>query len=215
MGHNDGSPGESRSASMPSRSALFARPPFGMNTSVPVIVFSCEGEVHRTNLRGYFPNQGVSRAYGAVGVSRSLGRLGVPIYTLGDKGLWPSSASRYWKKVFPWDLSAPLKESLQFLRDVACTVDGRPILLAATDRTAVFVAENSAALEEKFLQDARFPVMLKGANPLLPFGTIKEIVGDAKQLFARIDEAAAAGGPYNLILQEYIPGGDGSVWMCN
>jgi D-aspartate ligase len=231
-----------------------------MNTSVPVIVFSCAGEVHRTNLRGYFPNQGVSRAYGALGVARSLGRLGVPIYMIGDKGLWPSSASRYWKKVFPWDLSAPLKESLQFLRDVACTVDGRPILLAATDRTAVFVAENSAALEEnfifpkvtpellrlltnksemaltaktngipapetsfpqsrqdvgKFVQDARFPVMLKGANPLLPFGTIKEIVGDAKQLFARIDEAAAAGGPYNLILQEYIPGGDGSVWMCN
>jgi D-aspartate ligase len=233
---------------MPSRSALFARPPSRMNTSVPVIVFSC-----------VVPNQGVSRAYGALGVARSLGRLGVPIYMVGDKGLWPISFSRYWKKVFPWDLSAPLEESLHFLRDVACTVGGRPILLAATDRTAVFVAKNSAALEEnfifpkvapellrrltnksemaltakangipapetsfpqsrqdveKFLQDARFPVMLKGANPLLPFGTIKEIIGDAKQLFARIDEAAA-GGPPNLILQEYIPGGDGSVWMCN
>jgi D-aspartate ligase len=219
-----------------------------MNTSVPVIVFSC-----------VVPTQGVSRAYGALGVARSLGRLGVPIYMVGDKGLWPISFSRYWKKVFPLDLSAPLEESLQFLRDVACTVGGRPILLAATDRTAVFVAKNSAALEEnfifpkvnpellrrltnksemartakangipapetsfpqsrqdveKFLQDARFPVMLKGANPLLPFGTIKEIIGDAKQLFARIDEAAA-GGPPNLILQEYIPGGDGSVWMCN
>jgi predicted ATP-grasp superfamily ATP-dependent carboligase len=181
------------------------------------------------------------------------------MYTVSDKGLWPSSSSRYWKKVFRWDLSAPLEESLQFLRDVACTVGGRPILLAATDRTAVFVAKNSAALEEnfifpkvtpelirrltnksemaltakangipapetsfpqsrqdveKFLQDARFPVMLKGANPLLPFGTIKEIIGDPKQLFARIDEAAA-GGPPNLILQEYIPGGDDSVWMCN
>jgi predicted ATP-grasp superfamily ATP-dependent carboligase len=67
---------------------------------------------------------------------------------------------------------------------------------------------------EKFLEEARFPVMLKGANPLLPFGTIKEIIGDAKQLLARIDEAAAAGPP-NLILQEYIPGGDDCVWMCN
>jgi predicted ATP-grasp superfamily ATP-dependent carboligase len=66
----------------------------------------------------------------------------------------------------------------------------------------------------KFLEDARFPVMLKGANPLLPFGTIKEIINDPKQLFERFDQGAAAGRP-NLILQEYIPGGDGSVWMCN
>lgn len=219
-----------------------------MNTSVPVIVFSCS-----------FPTQGISRAYGALGVARSLGRLGVPIYLIGDEGLWPISSSRYWKKVFRWNLSAPVEESLQFLRDVACTVGGRPILLAATDRTAVFVAKNSATLEEnftfpkvtaellrlltnksemavtakrngipapetsfpksrqdleEFLQHARFPVVLKGANPLLPFGTIKEIIRDAKQLCARVDEAAAAGPP-NLILQEYIPGGDDCVWMCN
>jgi D-aspartate ligase len=219
-----------------------------MNTSVPVVMFSCA-----------VADQGVSRAYGALGVARTLGRLGVPTYTVADKGLWPASSSRYWKKVFRWDLSAPLEESLQFLRDVARTVGGRPILLASTDRSAVFVAKNSAALEEnfifpkvspellrlltnksemartakangipapetsfpqcrqdveKFLEEARFPVMLKGANPLLPFGGLKEIIGDAKQLLARIDEAAAAGPP-NLILQEYIPGGDGSVWMCN
>jgi D-aspartate ligase len=219
-----------------------------MNTSVPVIVFSCA-----------VPTQGVSRAYGALGVARSLGRLDVPIYTVTDNGLWPVSSSRYWKKVFHWDLSASLEESLQFLRDVARTVGGRPILLASTDRTAAFVAKNSAALEEdfvfpkvtpellrllsnksemartakanaipapetsfpqsrqdveKFVKDARFPIVLKGANPLLPFGAIKEIIGDAKQLLARIDDAAAAGPP-NLILQEYIPGGDDSVWMCN
>jgi D-aspartate ligase len=219
-----------------------------MNTSVPVVVFSCA-----------VANQGVSRAYGALGVARTLGRLGVPIYTVTDKGLWPVSSSRYWKKVFRWDLSAPVEESQLFLRDVARTVGARPVLLAATDRTAAFVAKNSAALEEhfvfpkvspellrllsnksemartakangipapetsfpqsredveKFLEEARFPIVLKGANPLLPFGTIKEIIGDAKKLLARIDEAAAAGPP-NLILQEYIPGGDDCVWMCN
>jgi D-aspartate ligase len=219
-----------------------------MNTSVPVIVFSCG-----------FPNQGVLRGYGALGVARSLGRLGVPVYLIGDKGLWPSSSSRYWKRVFPWDLSAPLDESLRFLQDIARGVGTRPILLASTDRTAVFVAKNASVLEENFifpkvapellrlltnksemaltakangipapetsfpqsrndvvtfLEGARFPVMLKGANPLLPFGTIKEIINDPKQLFERFDQGAAAGPP-NLILQEYIPGGDGSVWMCN
>jgi D-aspartate ligase len=219
-----------------------------MNTSVPVVVFSCA-----------VAQQGISRAYGALGVARTLGRLGVPIYTVTDGGLWPVSSSRYWKRVFRWDLSANLEESLDFLRDVANTVGQKPILLAATDRTAAFIAKNSAALEEnfifpkvsgellrllsnksemartakangipapetsfpqsredveKFLEEARFPFVLKGANPLLPFGTIKEIIGDAKQLLARVDEAAAAGPP-NLILQEYIPGGDECVWMCN
>jgi D-aspartate ligase len=225
-----------------------ARPLSGVNTSVPVIVFSCG-----------FPNQGTPRGYGALGVARSLGRLGVPVYLIGDKGLLPSSSSRYWKRVFPWDLSAPLDESLRFLQDIARRLGTRPILLASTDRTAVFVAKNAAVLEEnfifpkvtpellrlltnksemaltakangipapetsfpqsrddvvKFLEDARFPVMLKGANPLLPFGTLKEIINDPKQLFERFDQGVAAGPP-NLILQEYIPGGDGSVWMCN
>ena len=110
-----------------------------MNTSVPVIVFSCG-----------FPNQGVLRGYGALGVARSLGRLGVPVYLIGDKGLWPSSSSRYWKKTFAWDLSAPLEESLRFLSEVGRTVGPRPILLASTDRTAVFVANNAGALEASF-----------------------------------------------------------------
>jgi predicted ATP-grasp superfamily ATP-dependent carboligase len=161
--------------------------------------------------------------------------------------------------VIPWDLSAPLDESLRFLQDIARGLGTRAILLVATDRTAEFVAKNTGVLEEyfifpkvapellrlltnksemaltakangipapetsfpqsrddvvKFLEGARFPVMLKGANPLLPFGTIKKIINDPKQLFERFDQGAAAGHP-NLILQEYIPGGDGSVWMCN
>src|SRR4026209_2765117 len=99
MGHNGGAPGDPRSFRRPSRSALFVRPPSRMNTSVPVIMFSSS-----------VAQQGVSRAYGALGVARSLGRLGVPMYTVSDKGLWPSSSSRYWKKVFRWDLSAPLEE---------------------------------------------------------------------------------------------------------
>jgi D-aspartate ligase len=219
-----------------------------MNTSVPVIVFACG-----------FPGQGVLRGYSALGVARSLGRLGVPVYLIGDKGLWPVSSSRYWKATFPWNLSAPLDESLSFLSDVGRRVTSRPILLAATDRTAAFVADHAAALDEtfvfpkvspallrlladksemartakangipapetsfpqsrddvvKFLDGARFPIMLKGANPLLPYGTIKEIIHDPKALFETFDRAAAAGSP-NLIVQEYIPGGDDAVWMCN
>jgi D-aspartate ligase len=224
----------------------------GMNTSVPVVVFSC-------GFPGLGIHKTIHRGYGGLGVARSLGRLGVPVYLIMEKGLWPVSSSRYWKGTFTWNLSASIDESLSFLSEVRRRVGSRPILLTTTDRAAAFVADNADALEEtflfprvspavlrlltdksemvriakanyipapetsfpqskdalvKFLEGARFPIMLKGANPLLPYGTIKEIINDPKDLFEKFDRAVAAGSP-NLILQEYIPGGDDAVWMCN
>jgi len=67
---------------------------------------------------------------------------------------------------------------------------------------------------EKFLQTARFPIVLKGADQLLPQAKWKEIVHNATDLLEKFDHAADS-GQANLILQEYIPGGDESVWMCN
>ena len=67
---------------------------------------------------------------------------------------------------------------------------------------------------EHFLSTAQFPIMLKGANPLLPSGKTKEIVHTARQLLEKYDRFADTGAP-NLMLQEYIPGGDDAVWMCN
>lgn len=66
----------------------------------------------------------------------------------------------------------------------------------------------------QFLQTARFPVVMKGADQLLPQAKWKVIVNDAGELLEKYDRAAAA-GTANLILQEYIPGNDESVWMCN
>ena len=70
-----------------------------------------------------------------------------------------------------------------------------------------------------FLQSgsARFPIMLKGID-----GAALErrgyprmvIVGDPKKLLEKYDEIEDLAKP-NLMLQEYIPGGDDSVWMFN
>lgn len=214
-----------------------------MNTSVPVVVFAC----------------GPGRGYGALGVARSLGRRGVRVYVVGDNASAPVMSSRYWHEAFTWNLSAPVDQSLRFLRDIGRRVGSRPILLHTTDRSAVFVAENASALEEvfifpklsptlvesltnkwqmfllaeqngiptpktvfprsrddvlKFLDGARFPIMLKGADALLPHGRTKRIVNGAHDLLELYDRAADAGAP-NLMVQEYIPGGDDSVWMCN
>ncbi len=67
---------------------------------------------------------------------------------------------------------------------------------------------------QHFITAARFPIMLKGANPLLPYGKTKEIVHTARELLEEYDRSTDAGAP-NLMLQEYIPGGDDAVWMCN
>jgi D-aspartate ligase len=217
-----------------------------MNTSTPVVLFACG-----------FGSEGVLSGYGGLGVARTLGRLGVPVYLVCDEGLFPTSFSRYWKGTFRWDLSAPAEQSVQFLRDVGRRLGARPVLLHTTDRSAAFVADHGDALEEtftfpkvssavvgvlrnklqmsraakehgipapemilprsreevvKFLDTARFPIVLKGVDPLRSHGVTKEIVHHPDDLLEKYD--LAAGSP-NLMLQEYIPGDDTTVWMCN
>lgn len=65
-----------------------------------------------------------------------------------------------------------------------------------------------------FARTAQFPVIMKGADPLLPRAASKEILQDAQALIAAYDKASQD-GPANCILQEYIPGTAESVWMCN
>jgi D-aspartate ligase len=71
----------------------------------------------------------------------------------------------------------------------------------------------SRADVERFAQTAEFPVIVKGADPFLPFGS-KEIIHTREQLLAKYDREADP-GPANIILQQYIPGDAQSVWMCN
>jgi D-aspartate ligase len=83
----------------------------------------------------------------SIGVIRSLGRLGVPVYCVSANGGIPATASRYCCGTFTWDLStAEPERSVAFLGNVAATVGGSPILVAADDHGALFAAEHSAAL---------------------------------------------------------------------
>jgi D-aspartate ligase len=62
-----------------------------------------------------------------------------------------------------------------------------------------------------------FPVMLKGIDGQRledRTGRKMVIVRDREELLARYDEMEDPGRP-NLMLQEYIPGGENSVWMFN
>jgi predicted ATP-grasp superfamily ATP-dependent carboligase len=64
-----------------------------------------------------------------------------------------------------------------------------------------------------FIGGALFPVVVKAADPAAAHPPPKGIAGDAAELLRMFDEAAP--GDANMVLQEYIPGGADSVWMCN
>src|SRR5690349_21594148 len=91
--------------------------------------------------------------YGALGVMRSLGRLGVSVYGVHPTR-WPvASFSRYCKQVFPLDLdTTPMEQSVDRLLTIAKAIGvRRPVLMPTNDETALFVARNSARLQEAFL----------------------------------------------------------------
>jgi predicted ATP-grasp superfamily ATP-dependent carboligase len=203
-------------------------------------------------------------AHGSLGVIRSLGRLGIPVYAVHQTARVPALASRYCRGSFLWDAhAAPPKQTVEYLLEIGRTIGRRSILIpTSTDDMAIFVAEHAAALREwyifpdqspalaralaskkemfhlvkkvgiptaetlfprsreevcKFLKSATFPIMLKGIDGMLLYqktGKKMVIVHDQQELLRSYDAMEDPQQP-NLMLQEYIPGGDDTIWMFN
>lgn len=90
---------------------------------------------------------------GGVGVIRTLGRLGVPVYAITEPGRTPASASRYLAGRFVWHATGHEDQGqlLAGLREIGKVI-GRPaVAIAADDEAAVLIAEHRAELAEEFL----------------------------------------------------------------
>ena len=89
--------------------------------------------------------------HGGLGIVRSLGRLGVPVYSI-DATRWESAfSSRYCRKRFILDTgSVPPDESIARLLDIGHKIGGFPILIPTTDQGAIWVAEHAEALREAY-----------------------------------------------------------------
>ncbi len=204
-----------------------------------------------------------SIAYAGLGIARSLGRLGIPVYTIEGVSSSPVFRSRYNRKAFIWSIDdKPELESIEFLSHTSKSIGGRPLLIPTTDYAAMFVARNAWRLRElfrfpeqpeglvdslcskkqmhllakragiptpetifpqnrrdvnEFLRSAAFPVMLKaidGTRLCERIGKKMFIVDSAQELLGLYDRFEEAAEP-NFMLQEYIPGGEDSVWMFN
>ena len=92
---------------------------------------------------------------GALGIARTLGRLGVPMYLVAqDKMPTPLSTSRYWSAKAQWDFGRPEADSVEFLvelsRKLRTRHGARPVLLTAADWAAIFIESHADELEEHF-----------------------------------------------------------------
>jgi D-aspartate ligase len=191
-------------------------------------------------------------------IARSLGRLGVPVYSVDSASGAFASFSRYCKAKFCWDESLPAAASVQFLLALGRRIGQRSILIATTDEAAAFIAENAQTLRQwfifpsidsrlvhslsskkemyhlatklgivtpkaifprsrrevlAFLETAELPIMLKGidGNRLSKrCGQRMFIAQTESDLLKKYDAAEDLENP-NLMLQEYIPGGDQTV----
>jgi len=97
--------------------------------------------------------------HGALGIFRSLGTLGVPVYAVEDGEWAPPLHSRYCRGIFHWDVrNAHPRDSIASLLKIARHFDRPPILIPTDDATAVLVQEALAELQPAY----QFPVLPMG-----------------------------------------------------
>ena len=88
----------------------------------------------------------------ALGIIRSLGRVGIPVYAVQRQSCIPSGVSRYLAGRFLWRTAA--QDSARFLEGMARIgkiLDRPTILVAADDLSALLIAEHADELASQFI----------------------------------------------------------------
>jgi D-aspartate ligase len=123
----------------------------GTDTSTPAVVLKLDPNVMH---------------HGGLGVIRSLGRLGVPVYGVHEGRLAPAASSRYLRGRYYWQ---PGPDDAERIRTGLLTLAdriGRPaVLLPTDDAGAIFLAEHGADLRTHFIfpdQPAELPRQVAG-----------------------------------------------------
>src|SRR5438132_6945540 len=107
-----------------------------MPEHVPVVVLK--------TVRGNFQ-------YGDLGIARSLGRLGVPIYACQNSRWSPVARSRYVRDVLTWNFARETAErSVRYLLGVADKLGNRPILIPTDDPGALLLDDHHEQLRGGF-----------------------------------------------------------------
>ena len=90
--------------------------------------------------------------HGALGIARTLGRLGVPVYAIVEDAHTPLAACRYIQNVFVWKNWPADHDAFVSAISAIGAIIGRPtILYPIDDLAAISVAENASRLNGRFL----------------------------------------------------------------
>src|SRR6516164_3842049 len=91
-----------------------------------------------------------SASHGALGLLRSLGRLGVPVYAVACHRRTAAFSSRYCKGKYVWNVTnGHAESSVNFLLDVGRKIGGRAILIPTDDKALLFCASCAETLREQ------------------------------------------------------------------
>jgi predicted ATP-grasp superfamily ATP-dependent carboligase len=103
-----------------------------------------------------------SSHHGGLGIIRSLGRLGIRVYTVETNRWEPGYSSRYCSGRFMLNTTAdPPEEAIGRLLEIAGRVGGQPLLIPTTDQGAKWVADHAAELRSAFRFPAQDPVLVR------------------------------------------------------
>jgi D-aspartate ligase len=105
----------------------------GIDTSTPALVVGAQN-------------------YGSLGIIRSLGRLGIPVYAVDGERDRPEIHSRFLRGRFLLDLKSSTPASaVDRLRAMGRRIGRKAVLIPTWDEMAVLVSENASALGDAFL----------------------------------------------------------------
>jgi D-aspartate ligase len=99
--------------------------------------------------------------HGALGIARTLGRLGVPVHGVQEDRWAPVAHSRYLREKLPWMDAGAGKENLSRLLRLGRALGGRAILIPTDDVGTIFVAEHAQSLWECYRFPRQDPLLVR------------------------------------------------------
>src|SRR5205823_4077386 len=116
--------------------ALMPSLPYPADTTTPAVVLKFDPNVMH---------------HGGLGVIRTLGRLGVPVYGVHESRWAPAANSRYLRGRLFWQPDAADTERVTAgLLRLAGLIGQQAVLLTTDDAGAVFLAEHGGPLRDAF-----------------------------------------------------------------
>src|SRR5438128_1496202 len=116
--------------------------------------------------------------HGALGIVRSLGRLGISVYVVSASSSAPHVRSKYCRGAFLWDIeAAPAADSLEYLTGVGSRLGSTAILMGTSNAAALFLACHGGELRSSFTFSSQSPDLVRSLDSKKEMSALATSVG--------------------------------------